>query len=384
MDKPDKADTAASLLLGVVVIAAVAMYFAWSDIVRMTADAHDEHTTLWLETTDVAAGETIEGRVHVQAGMRIAIRGVIVSGAGDEQVLPGHVPHWGDQITAGRFYDRELARDELAFAVRIPGDARPGEVLHLELAIEYVTAEREYVHHGFSNREHVSTFRIDVPIHSAAMSAARRAGKAALAIAAWLAVVMTCVAGSRWYGRRRRTPGAAWLWLLIPYTLAGWFGFAWLVGDATRLHGLGFRIGALIVWFLAFAAWSRVTAGDTVRRYLVRQARIPVPGGDAYRSGGAQVPTRSLEEMVAAFEAAGLYVERKRTELLVTRFGTGTALVRLPAAGSFGGGEPFELRSEHEAVVTAIVAAASEALGELRYHLADAGKLGDGPAALEA
>ena len=85
-------------LVGLFVVALV-LYVYWDSLVRWTADDHNDEAVMWLYATDIAPGGTIEGRVEVEAGLKLAIRRVVVTGAGEEQVIPGHDVTWGELIS---------------------------------------------------------------------------------------------------------------------------------------------------------------------------------------------------------------------------------------------------------------------------------------------
>ena len=349
-------------LAGICVVG-LSLFFYWGSLVRWTADQHDDEAMLWIYATDVAPGDTIEGRVEIESGLKLAIQRVVVSGAGEDQVVAGHPPAWGDRIEtrlgAGK------ASDELTFEVKVPRDTAPG-VLRLELAIEYVTAEGMVIQ--FTNEEHVKTFFVEVKVHGRAMSVARRAGKTALAIGSWLLVVVGTVLVSRWYARQRRSPGLAWLLVLAPVAVVGGWWFATLLGHALRLHGWWFVVPGVVVWLLAFAVAARVARSDAMRRFVVRQTVIPTDADGAYRSSGAPVPSRTVDELDAAWQGAGLAVVRRRGELEVCKIGVGTAFVPLPASGMFGGGEELVIRSEGDAIVGEMVTAAEQVLGPLSWQ----------------
>jgi len=368
------ADTLASLLLVALLVGAALLWFYWSSLDRMTADATTEKGTLWFYASDAAPDDVLEGHVEIHAGMKVAIAGVVVGGAGGEQVTGGRQPSWGERIES-KLLAPDDGEDQFDFTVKVPSDARPGHILRLDITVEYVAAERQYVRGGFSNEWHAERFRIDVPVHSRTTSILRRVGKAALALASWAAVVVLLVAASRWYGRRGRGASPAWLLLLVPHAVLSWFWFSTLVEHATRLHGWWIVGLCVITWYLAFGAFSLISARDGVCRYVVVQTLLPPAEGDAYRAAGASVPTADIHELEATWQAAGFTVERKRAELHVEHYQGGDARISIPNSLRFGGGEAFEIRSTDPATVLALVTAAAGLLGELRWHLASGGKL---------
>ncbi len=362
-------DTVVTLLLCVTLLGLALGWYRWSSLERLTADATTDRGALWLPASDVAPGDVLDGHVELRAGLKVAIAGVVVNGAGAEQLIGGRQPGWGDRIET-RWLAPEEGRDQFDFQVRVPAEARPGEVLRLEISVEYVAAE----HHGydqFTDRWHAERFRLDVPIHSKTASVLRRVGKAGLALATWVAVVAFLVGCSRWYRRRGRAPSAAWLVLLAPHALLGWAWFSTLLEHATRLHG-GWMVALyLLVWYLALAAGLWLVARHAVARYAVVQTRLPTVAGDAYR-GGAPVPSVELAAMVEAWRAAGFVVEPQGDALDVAHFQGGRARVRVPASQRFGAGAPFEIHTADRATALALISAAAALLGELRWQLATA------------
>lgn len=370
-------DSGASLLGVALLVGAALLWYYWRSLERATADRTTEDGTLWFYASDVAPGDVLDGHAEIDAGLRVTIAGVVVNGAGGEQLIKGRLPGWGDRIQVeviGGFVPKGEDRDRIAFTVRVPNDARPGDVLPLDISVEYVTAENNYLG-GFKNEWHAERFRIDVPIHSRTASILRRSGKATLAVASWIGVVALLVAASRWYGRRDRTASPAWLLLLVPHAILGWFWFSTLVEHATRLHGWWVVLLCLIIWYLAFAAVFLVTARDRACRYTVVQTRLPVAEGDAYRAPGAPVPAVEVHQLEAAWRTAGFAVERRRGELRVSRFEGGSARVPIPASQTFGGGESFEITSEDADTALALMSAAAGVLGELRWTVASRGRL---------
>jgi hypothetical protein len=208
-------------LLGLllIIVALAALYVAWPTLRHMTADRTGEDGMVWLYATDVAPGDVIEGRVRVEGGLRLAITRVVVRGAGADQSTAGRSPTWDDTLRI-RLGGPTDAVDELAFAATIPADAAPGRTLDLEIAVEFVRAERgstdgaRVTAFGFHNQAHQVSFRARVPVYRAATSVLRRVGKAALATLAWLAVIGLVVAVRRWHARRNRAVGGGWALLM--------------------------------------------------------------------------------------------------------------------------------------------------------------------------
>ncbi len=375
MTKQDPvADAVATLLGGLLLLGVGLVWFYWSSLDRMTADATTKNGELWFYASDVAPGDVLDGHVEIHAGIKVAIAGVIVNGAGPEQVTGGRQPGWEDRIETKQFLP-DKGSDQFDFKVSVPLDARPGDVLHLDIAVEYVAAERQYVLSSFTDEWNAEHFRIDVPVHGKTTSILRRAGKEVLALASWAAVVAFLVALSRWHGRRGRTASAAWLLLLVPHAVLGWFWFSTLMEQATRLHGWWIVLLFMIAWYLAFAAVFLITARDGECRYTVAQTRLPPAEGDAYRAAGADVPTVEIHELESAWLAAGFTVERKRDELHVAQYQGGHARVPVPTSQAFGGGQAFEIRSDDPDMALALITAAATLLGELKWQLASGGKL---------
>ena len=335
---------------------------------QMTADHAQEDALLWLDATDVAAGDTISGRVRVDAGLRVVITEVVVSGAGADQSTPGREPTWGGRLTH-RLGESE-GHDERAFSATIPRDVAAG-TLDLEISVRQVRA----VDHAFKfvDEAHETRFRVRITIHGAKASLLRRVGKAALALGSWLLLVRIIVAAHRWHGRRRREVGTIAIALGFVVALLGGYWFGTLCSHALRLHGWWFAVVCMAAWCAAFPmAWRR-TVGDRRARYLVVQAMLPVEG-DAYR-GDVAVPRRSVDDVETWLMKRGVAVQRAPGALIVTIIGVGEATLPEPATG-FGGGESFVVVTEDPAVVAALTDRLGELLGKLRWQLIEPGVLG--------
>lgn len=356
-------DAAARGVAALMFIAAAGLYFAWPRITRWTADATEGDAALWLYATDVTPGDRIDGRVRVDTGLRVAIRGIRVVGAGAEQILDGGGRGWGDKITA---HDYDEAKAEAAFTFEIPRDAPPGDSLDVTIELDYVAAELSGIH-TFSNDDQQVEFHQTIPIHTHLASVLRRVGKALLAVLSWLAVVAGVTWATRWYARRRREPSTAWILALIPYTVAGWVWFATLLEHATRLHGWWFVAICLPFWFAALWAAARLTRFAGMTRYVAEQLMIAHDGAaDApFRGGAVAARIISLDQLETAWFGAGLVVERERGRLVLSLPGRGIAVVPMPETGTFGGG-PLEVQARSRDVALAVLEAAAPLLGELR------------------
>jgi hypothetical protein len=68
-------DGAARGVVALLFIAAAGLYFAWPRIIRWTANETEGDAAVWIHAHDVAPGDSIDGRVRVDTGLRVAIRG---------------------------------------------------------------------------------------------------------------------------------------------------------------------------------------------------------------------------------------------------------------------------------------------------------------------
>ncbi len=356
-------DGAARGVAALLFIAAAGLYFAWPRIIRWTADETEGDAALWLHANDIAPGDSIDGRVRIDTGLRVAIRGIRVLGAGPPQIFGGGGPGWGDTI-ASHVYDEGKA--DVDFTLKIPPDATAGNSLDLTIEVDYVAAEMNGLD-TFSNDDQQVAFHEVVPIHSSLASWLRRGGKALLALLSWLAVVAGVTGATRWYARRRREPSAAWILGLVPYTFVGWQWFATLLAHATRLHGWWFVVICLVIWFTTFVVAARLTRFAGMITYVAEQRMVAHDGAldGPFRAGAVPARIVSFDQIETAWFGAGLVVERETQRFVLTLPGHGIAVVPMPEAGTFGGG-PLEVRAVRRDVALAVLEAAAPLLGELR------------------
>ena len=358
-----RADAGASGVVALLFVGAAALYLTWPTITRWTADETEGDAALWLYANDAAPGDDLEGRVRIDTGLRIAIRGIRVLGAGTEQVVGGQQPGWGDTITA---HVTDEAKAEAEFSFTIPQDAVPGSSLDLTIELSYVAAEQSGMK-SFSNAEQDEVFHQTVAVHTHLASVLRRGGKALLALLSWLAMIAGLTAATRWYAQRRREPNTAWVLGLVPYAFAGWAWFATLLEHAMRVHGWWVVAICQVIWFGAFWVVARLTRFAGMSSYVAEQVMIAHDAAsDApFRGGSIAARVTSLAPLETAWFGAGLVVRREGRRLVLTLPGRGDAVVPVPETETFGGA-PFEVRAKERDVALAVLEAAAPLLGELR------------------
>lgn len=358
-----RADSGASGMVALLFVAAAALYIGWPTITRWTADETEGDAALWLYANDAAPGDELAGRVRIDAGLRVAISGIRVLGAGDEQAQPGQEPGWGDTITA---HETDEGKAEAGFSFTIPHDAVAGSSLRLSIELSYVAAERSG-DKSFSNAEQDVVFHPVVPIRTHLASVLRRAGKALLAVLSWLALLASLTAATRWYARRRREASTAWVLGLVPYAFVGWAWFATLLEHATRVHGWWFVAICLAIWFGALLVAAQLTRFAGMTSYVAEQVMMShdVASDAPFRGGGVAARVTPLVQLEAAWFGAGLIVRREGRRLVLTLPRRGIAVVPMHETKTFGGG-PLEVLAKDRDVALAVLEAAAPLLGELR------------------
>jgi hypothetical protein len=349
-------------------VVAVILYLTWGTVIRWTADEVTPPVALWLSAGDAAPGDQLAARVRIDTGLRVRITRITVTGAvGVETSQLGEREPWGSELA-----DRlDEATDEHAFAIQIPDDAATGEALPVTISVAFVAAERAW--NGFEDRRARVDFQRVIPVYSKPASLLRRAGRAALAIAMWLAVVFGALRIVRRFAERGAATSSGWVLLIAPFAVLGYVAFVPLLAQATRLSGWGFGAACMAAWMAAILVIERRARRFGNRRYVVAQTQVAGPTAEAYRSSGAAIATRTPRELELCWAATGLQTRCDADELVIRAPGRPEAIVPIPSTGAFGGGQPFEIQCRDRDLVIDLVTMATSELGDLTWSEAGRG-----------
>ncbi|MEO8705304.1 MAG: hypothetical protein ABI867_35000 [Kofleriaceae bacterium] len=338
--------TQRALAVLALVIAAL-LYFTWGTMVQWTTDDETNPIVLWLYANDAAPGDELSGRLRAETQRhRIDLSSASVSGPGlglDQVTLAG------------------AASEELAFTVHIPDTAAPGEPLVLTISVNHIGTVL------VSNEPATTTFHAIVPVYSKATSLLRRGGRAALAIASWFAVVIVLLRVMRWWARRDITPSNAWLLVLLPYALLGYVWFVSLLGQALRIQGWAFSAAGMAVWLAAIVVVEVRARRFGNKRYVVAQAQLASGTAEAYRAADVEVRTATPSQLARCLGATGFATTLAEGELVIRPAKRAEAIMKIPASGAFGAGEPFEIASRDRDLVIDLVTMATAELGDLTW-----------------
>ena len=310
-------------------------YAMLGDALRLTADDANRDVLVWYYDSDAAPGQTLHGRAWVDGDANWVV--------GVDVVL--------DKAKIGvDDCPADCKASSADFDFTLPATAKTGDVLEIE--VETKPGERRT---GFVHR---------LELTSPVMSAARRAGKAGLALVLVAAQAGLLFLLARRALRRQRSPSPLWL---VPVIAAGYVAFVPLAIDATRLHGVWFDGLVLAAWALAaYGIADRLNRRIGLTRYEVVQLMVDMAATDAFREANVSVPIRPVDDLANAWAALGLNVERAGHDLIVTGPGKRIAIVSVPRSESVGG-EPLVMRASDAEYADLLVAAASDVLGELRF-----------------
>jgi hypothetical protein len=345
--------------------AALLAYLFRGQIAAVTADATAENVSLWIYDSDATPGSTIDASVRIDGGERVRIERVFVDVAGQQREVEGAGDTWGEKIVVDKKHDFQDASAALDFAIEVPAGTAAGRTLPLTVRVDSVTAS--ILGDQFTNQRASVTFHRYIAIYSPTASRLRRVGKAAIALGSAALVVLVLSLGVRRYRRRNIEPSNAWVLLLVPYPVIGYFAFVHPLSEALRLHGAWFATVGSVAWFGVLAIPAVLTARAGMHRYTVSQVMLPSAGADhasAYREASMSVPTRPAVDIEGAWIAAGLQVHRSKRHLSVATPGVTPAIVTVPESETFGGA-PFVILSRDRNTVIRMLDAIAPLLGEL-------------------
>jgi hypothetical protein len=323
---------------GLIAIGLVILYAMRGDFLRLTSDDARRNIVLWTYDRDAAPGQTLGGRAWLdsESGWIVGVNVYV----GGERIAQDDCP--GD--CRDRWVD---------FAFAVPKDIEPGRRIGVEF--EVITRPDD----------DTERFNAEVPIYSRGMSMLRRIGKGGLAIACLAAVAALVFGLKRLAIRRAREPSGLWL---VPVVAAGVFTFVPLTEQATRLHGWWFVGVALAAWAAGvFTLAERFHRRIGLSTFTATPVLIETGPDGGYRGAQVTTPIKPVDDLEAAWSAAGLTARRAGSDLIITKPRGLFAVVPMPASESFGS-EPLTFRANDSELAKAIVLAAGTVLGELRMH----------------
>jgi hypothetical protein len=316
-------------------IGIVIAYFAWGYILRITADVEHDHVLFWFHDQDAAPGDHVDMHVWMDRS-----NGILSS---------VHVYFIDDEIGVAR---TEEGPDETSLDVSftIPEDSVGGGTL--ESVVKVYTSNGE------------TAFEHDTPIVGRRASMLRRIGKAAAALGCLVVIGGLLFERKRAAMRRGKEPSALWMFPMLAFACVT---VVPAVEQATRVHAWWFR-GLLLATSAAVGAaiaeWFNRRLGLVT--YAAEQVLIETGPDVAYRGAAVVLPIRPVDDLEAAWSAAGLVARRSRRDLIVTRGGM-FAVIPVPGSMSFGAA-PLVFRASDPAIAKAVIEAAATVLGELRLH----------------
>jgi hypothetical protein len=235
------------LMIGGLVLAAVIAITSIASLERVSATAHSDdiwnthgsagwergQLSVWVYTPFVAPGEPLALDAGIYGGLRAAVDQIDGSLGGQRFTHRGKGPVWGMSFV--RKQNSSMARAIEPLQLRIPVDARPGDVLDLQLEVRHTLATSGAG--GFRNQKALTSLTMPIQVRSPAEAVLARCWSAARAVLAFVVVfllgrwIVAALRGLPWAEPRPNSLGGTLLGVgglfgLLAFGYVGYLVFA--------------------------------------------------------------------------------------------------------------------------------------------------------------